>query len=432
VKGKMGSNKIKKWTIFIMLLMISSVIFIPATQGAIISKEKNKATSANEIVKPSSLVGGRDFSFVLHRIKQEDEIDPGSSADWRVRIYVNGERKTYEKNGDDVTVDKTITWENIIPDGMNLVEIKIELQEKDFSRHDIADISAHEGGGKDDSTDFDKYRGAVFIHTFNIETNTWVPQDENNDYVMVEDDANVKWYKTSGNFDGSTKKDENDATIWFNVFCENRAPYPPEKPQGPTEGETYHAYTFKTRCQDPDNDRIKFGWDWDGDGQVDEVTEYYDTWQTCSITHTWTEAGIYQVRVMAIDTHDMASELSEPLTVEIAGPDGKSGFKVEKTWYGHLFTIYLNHRETQDLVKTIRKGTNVVAAVAAFITAIAAAAGIPLSPTIAVAIATAIIRLGAETISLMDMHNKGIYFKIYTIEIAGIPLTSFAYIWAQK
>lgn len=430
----MGSNKIKKWTIFITLLMISSVIFIPATQGAIISKEKNKATSANEIVKPSSLVGERDFSFVLHRIKQEDEIDPGSSADWRVRIYVNGERKTYEKKGDDVTVDKTITWENIIPDGMNLVEIKIELQEKDLSRqrHDIADISAHEGGGKDDSTDFDKYRGAVFIHTFNIETNTWVPQDENNDYVMVEDDANVKWYKTSGNFDGSTKKDENDATIWFNVFCENRAPYPPEKPQGPTEGETYHAYTFKTRCQDPDNDRIKFGWDWDGDGQVDEVTEYYDTWQTCSITHTWTEAGIYQVRVMAIDTHDMASELSEPLTVEIAGPDGKSGFKVEKTWYGHLFTIYLNHRETQDLVKTIRKGTNVVAAVAAFITAIAAAAGIPLSPTIAVAIATAIIRLGAETISLMDMHNKGIYFKIYTIEIAGIPLTSFAYIWAQK
>lgn len=429
----MRSNKIKKWTIFITLLMISSAIFIPITQGAIISKEKNKTTSTNnEIVKPSALVGGRDFSFVLHRIKQEDETDPGSSADWCVRIYVNGERKTYEKNGDDVTVDKTITWENVIPDGMNLVEIKIELQEKDISKHDIADISAHEGGGKDDSTDFDKYRGAVFIHTFNIETNSWVPQDENNDYVMVEDDANVKWYKTSGNFDGSTKKDENDATIWFNVFCENRAPYPPEKPQGPTEGKTYQPYTFKTRCQDPDNDRIKFGWDWDGDSQVDEVTGYYDTWQTCSITHTWTEAGIYYVRVMAIDTHDMASELSEPLIVEIAGADGKSGFKVEKTWYGHLFTIYLNHQETQDLVITIRKATDVIAAVAAFITAVAAAAGIPLSPAIATAIATAIVRIGAETISMMDMHNKGVYFKIYTIELGGIPITAFGYIWAQK
>ena len=430
---EMKINKLKKWTVLIALLLLSSAVFIPVTQATLISKEKTKTIpTKNETVKPAFSVGGRDFSFVLHRIKQEDDIDPGSSADWRIRIYINGERKTYEKNGDDVTVDKTITWENAIPDDMKLVEIRIELQEKDISKHDIADISAHKGGGKDDSTDFDRYRGAVFIHTFNVETNTWVPQDENNDYVRVEDDANVRWYKTSGNFDGSTKTDENDATVWFNVFCENRAPYPPEKPQGPTEGETNHPYVFKTRCQDPDNDRIKFGWDWDGDGQVDEITDYYDTWQTCSITHTWTEAGIYHVRVMAIDTHDMTSELSDPLIVEIAGVDGKSGFKVEKTWYGHLFTIYLNHRETQDLVKTIRQGTNVVGAVAALIIAIAAAAGIPLDPAIATAIATAIIRLGAETIAMMDMHNKGVYIKVYLIEIAGIPLTQFGYIWAQK
>jgi len=428
----MKDNKIKKWTIFIALLMISTAVFIPATQGASILKTASTKDETTPPSQPSSSVGGRDFSFVLHRIKQEDDIDPGSSADWRIRIYVNGERKTYEKDGDDITVDKTIIWKNAIPDDMTLVEIRIELQEKDIVDHDIADISAHPGGGKDDSTDFNKYRGAVFIHTFNVKTNTWVPQDENNDYVMIEDDANIKWYKTSGNFDGSTKKDENDATVWFNVFCENRAPYPPEQPQGPTSGETNHPYVFKTRCQDPDNDKIRFGWDWDGDGQVDEVTGYYDTWQTCSITHTWTEAGIYHVRVLAIDTHDMASELSEPLIVEIAGIDGKSGFKVEKTWYGHLYTIYLNHRETQDLVRTIRQSTNVVGAVAALITAIAAAAGVPLSPAIAVAIATAIIRIGAETIAMMDMHNKGVYIKVYLIEIRGIPITQFGYIWAQK
>jgi hypothetical protein len=417
---------LKKYSIFVAFLFLTTAILIPTIQGFSISKE-------NFEIKTAALLSARDFSISLHRIQEEDEIDPGSGADWTIRMYVNGERKTYRPDGNNVVIDKTFVWKDVVTEGMTNIAIKLELQERDVLNHDIADISAHIGGGKDDSDDFDDYRGAVFIRNFNVENGIWVPEDENNDYVMIDDDNQVDWYKTSGNFDGSTKVDENDATVWFNVFVENGEPYAPEKPQGPSEGDVFRTYTFKTRCEDPDGDRIQFGWDWDGDGEVDEITEFYNTWATCTIEHMWKDAGIYHVQVLAIDEHGMPGPRSEELIVEIASPSGKSGFKEEDKWYGKEYTWYLDHQETRDLVKTLRQGGNVVTAIAALVAAVAALYGVPLSVAASKAIAVAIVRLGVETISMMDMHNKGIYFRILVVLLGGsFAIFSVAYIWSQK
>ena len=415
----------KKISIFVAVVLLSAAVFIPVTQALSIKKD-------NIYIKSTSFFEARDFSISLHRITEEDEIDPGSGADWTIRMYVNGEKKSFNHNGNNEPIDKTFVWDDVITEHTTSVEIKLELKERDLIWDDIADISGHQGGGKDDTEDFDDRRGAVFICNYNTENEVWFPQNDNNDYVMIDDDNNVEWYKTSGNFDGSTTKDENDATVWFNVFIENREPYAPEKPQGPNEGDVFRTYTFKTRCEDPDGDRIQFGWDWDGDGEVDEVTDFYDTWATCTIDHMWKEAGIYHVQVLAIDEHGMPGERSEELIVEIASPSGKSGFKVEERWYGHDYIWYLDHAETRDLVKTLRQGGNVITAVAALIAAIAALYGVPLSVAASRAIAVAVVRLGVEVISMMDMHNKGIYFKILVFEIGDYPLASVAYIWSQK
>lgn len=417
----------KKWSIFVVFVLVSTAVFMPANQGLSINKE-----NSNSNIKSTAVFSARDFSISLHRIQEEDEIDPGSGADWTIRMYVNGERKSYNHNGNNDAIDKTFVWKDIITDTTTNLDIKIELKERDIMLDDIADISAHAGGGADDSEDFDSHRGAVFLRTYNVEKRAWAPQDENNDYVMIDDDNNVKWYKTSGNFDGSTKKDENDATVWFNVFVENRAPYAPEKPQGPTEGDVFRTYTFKTRCGDPDGDRIQYGWDWDGDGEVDEVTGFYDTWATCTIEHMWKEAGIYHVQVIAIDEYGMPGKRSEELIVGIASPSGKSGFKAEKRWYGYEYTWYLDHQETSDLIKTLRQGSNVVTAIAALVAAVAALYGVPLDVAASRAIAVAIVRLGVEAISMMDMHNKGIYFRILVFYIGDFPIASVAYVWAQE
>jgi len=419
-------SNFKKWSIFVAFLFLTTAILVPTIQGLSIKKE-------NIVVNSTANLNARDFSISLHRIKAEDSLDDASGADWTIRMYIDGERQTYKKEGNNVVIDKTFIWDDVVTDSTTNIEVKFELQERDVFWHDIADISAHQGGGKDDSDDFDDHRGAVFIRNFNVENGIWVPQDENNDYVMIDDDNNVEWYKTSGNFDGSTTKDENDATVWFNVFVENREPYAPEKPQGPTTGDVFRTYTFKTRCEDPDGDRVQFGWDWDGDGEVDEVTGFYDTWATCTIDHMWKEAGIYHVRVMAIDEYGMPGERSDELIVEIASPSGKSGFKEEDTWYGKEYTWYLDHQETRDLVKTLRQGGNVITAVAALIAAVAALAGVPLSVAASKAIAVAIVRLGVETISMMDMHNKGIYFRVLVVLLGGqFALFSVAYVWAQE
>ncbi|MCK4365572.1 MAG: hypothetical protein KAW45_05950, partial [Thermoplasmatales archaeon] len=58
---------------------------------------------------------------------------------------------------------------------------------------------------------------------------------------------------------------------------------------------------------DPENDLIQYGWVWNCDdwdwGTVDYWTEWYDSGETCIMSRTWNESGIYTTRVKARDIH---------------------------------------------------------------------------------------------------------------------------------
>lgn len=424
--------KIKKYTnfkveaIFVTIILLSLSTLIPASQGLALDEKQPSNPKNNHL-------GNTDFSITIHRIKQEDEMDPMpyDEADWRLIMYVDGVEKTYDCVGDDITLDETFTWEEMIQEDLH-IDVDIRLMERDDwpGANDIADISAYAGGGIDDSNDFT--RGAIFKRTYNPGTKDWKPENENNDYLQYEYDAqsNLGWYITSGNFDGSTTTDENDATIWFNISIGNRPPIAPTKPDGPDEGEVYYIYDFSTQAMDPDGDAFQFGWDWDGDYVIDELTDYYESWETATISLVWLDPGVYYLRVVAIDENGMIGGWSDPLVVRINGPGGMSGYIVEEWSLGHVYTLYLNEYETQNLVNTIQNAEYVIDAVAALIVAIAAACGYPLDFTIATAIAIAILQVGVAIIVMMD-QGMGIYFRIYTAEINGVPLSFYPYIWPQ-
>ena len=424
-------KNLKKWSFFFALLLLSMALFTPLTMSQTINDSNT--------TKPLSTA--QDFCITIHRIKENDEIDPWphGDPDWQLRIYVNGVKKTFEVEGEDIIVDEVFTWEEAIPEGMKFVDIKMELLDLDPwpDTSDIADISAYidedyQEGDYDNTVDFDSHRPAVFKRTYNLINGEWEPVDDDNDFLDIDNtQPPLIWYVTSGNYDGSTNTDENDATIWFTVSAGNTPPYVPEKPTGATVGWLGEVLLFSTQSYDDDGDLIQFGWDWTGDYIVDEITGFYQSWEEASILHSWNEARIYYVKVIAIDEHGLTSGWSEPLKVEINGPEGKTGVEVEEWTLGHVYSYYMDHWDTQELISILRSGGNIVTAVATLITAIAAACGVPLDISISIAIVTAILRLGVEVLNIMD-RGMGIYLRAYIIEVAGSPYPCFGYIWSQS
>jgi len=94
-------------------------------------------------------------------------------------------------------------------------------------------------------------------------------------------------------------------------------PLKPNRPVGTVVGEVGKEYTYSTSTTDPNSDKIQYGWDWDGDKNIDEWTDFFDSGETCTVSHSWDEQGTYLIYVKAMDEHGGESEWSEPLVVTI-------------------------------------------------------------------------------------------------------------------
>jgi len=111
---------------------------------------------------------------------------------------------------------------------------------------------------------------------------------------------------------------ESDWSSSITVTMDNHPPTTPSQPTGPTSGYTGVSYTFETSATDSDScDQIKYGWDWNGDGNVDEWSNWYASGETCSMSHTFSGQGTYNIKVKASDGWD-GSDWSSPLQIEIS------------------------------------------------------------------------------------------------------------------
>ncbi len=91
--------------------------------------------------------------------------------------------------------------------------------------------------------------------------------------------------------------------IFTTTLTPNIPPNTPEIPDGQTLGHINVLYDYSTSTIDVDGDNVSYGWDWDGDLVVDEWSAWYNSGETCTMSHSWDEPGIYDVQVKARDVH---------------------------------------------------------------------------------------------------------------------------------
>ncbi|GAG13179.1 unnamed protein product, partial [marine sediment metagenome] len=95
-----------------------------------------------------------------------------------------------------------------------------------------------------------------------------------------------------------------------------KPPETPERPKGPTEGIVGVEYMFFTSTTDPEGEQVSYLWDWDDNTSSDWLGPF-DSGVTVSTFHSWAEAGEYEIRVKAKDTHSAKSDWSDSLTIRI-------------------------------------------------------------------------------------------------------------------
>ena len=217
----------------------------------------------------------------IYRIQAVDDIENvlESEADWRYTITVSdGETSTKREfkcppNLDNIVVERSDSFTDIKNQD---VFVTIALYEDDMLGHETADISSS---------------GTAFDCTYNLASN-----ELGGDETIIEGD----YYKTSGDYDGSQEKDENDANIWFAIFDNYDAPVA-------NAGEDQSVYTGEEAKFDGSlstasegSSIVKFEWDFENDGIIDAEGE--------TTSHTYDQKGTRTCRMVVTDSIGVMSE----------------------------------------------------------------------------------------------------------------------------
>ena len=95
----------------------------------------------------------------------------------------------------------------------------------------------------------------------------------------------------------------------------NQQPQTPQTPSGPDSGYRHTSYTYSTSTNDPEDDDVRYIFYW-GDGSSTS-TNWYESGNTVSASHQWSNLGTYQVQVQAQDCQGAYTALSSSLVVNI-------------------------------------------------------------------------------------------------------------------
>ena len=266
-----------------------------------------------------AIIGGypdSDVKVTVHmkRIKEIDEIDPLTEADWEYTVRLLSDQGAEiashsVEERDDWSVNKDHVFNAYSPE----VTLKIKLVENDQILGDVADISGSYGGGIDNWNVIyewlmpDAIRGATYQGVYNIVEDEFVQGDK-----LVNSDG---CKKTSGDFDGSDGwfEDENDAAVWFKISSNYKKPV--VDAGGPYSAVKDSAITLHATVENGIGDYI-FTWDLDNDGDFDDA-------EGKSIKHTWTQQGEFTIRVQVTDGFQVTDMDETTVTVE----DNKAPYK---------------------------------------------------------------------------------------------------------
>ncbi len=95
----------------------------------------------------------------------------------------------------------------------------------------------------------------------------------------------------------------------------NNEPNKPDRPYGTSSGNYGTKYPYSTLTTDNDAHRVKYCFDW-GDG-TSTWTEFYNSGEIVSESHTWNAQGDFNIKVKAQDEYGEESLWSDPLVVSM-------------------------------------------------------------------------------------------------------------------
>jgi len=226
----------------------------------------------------------------IHRIILIDSIENPPQpefVDWHYYITVNYgglsicENKSYEK----CFLDKYVNDVYEFKISNKIVRFYIDLVDEDvYTRRDLADISSYIGGGIDNYEDFT--RGTRFSAIYDAVYNRLLDADNTT--------LSSEYYITSGEYDGSSGVDENDAEIWFSIWDNYDRPTA-------RAGSDRLCYVGRTVLFDGTNssasdasDILRYEWDFDNDGEFELLGS--------KINHIFNSEGQNNISLKVTDT----------------------------------------------------------------------------------------------------------------------------------
>jgi outer membrane protein assembly factor BamB len=105
---------------------------------------------------------------------------------------------------------------------------------------------------------------------------------------------------------------------------------------GPLYGRTMENYTFCVTGSDPEGEDVFYFWDW-GDGTSSGWLGPYDSGEELCVSHSWTNEGIYSLRVKVKDGDGAESEWSGTFSFLVDGAPPGLSFIKPKHGYVYFF-----------------------------------------------------------------------------------------------
>lgn len=118
------------------------------------------------------------------------------------------------------------------------------------------------------------------------------------------------YFDASATFGTTTLYSEGYYDVFIAKLSHAGVNQPPDAPMinGPNNGKPGKSYDYTFKATDPDSDPVMYIIDWGDDNT--EWTEYGDSGEEFTISHTWDENGVYTITAKAKDIHGAESDLA--------------------------------------------------------------------------------------------------------------------------
>ena len=259
--------------------------------------------------------GTPSLQVTIHRIQSIDAIEGPleGEPDWIYRIEVwdgdSWQRVTTSTTvGDgDLTGDHTYAF-TLDALSVNSTNVYITLFEVDtfITMWEVADISGDPGAVQQDQREPAPLT-AVFKGVYNLVTGSFT-----GDPLTLDDGL----YKTSGDYDGSTYSDQNDASIWFTVQEDYETPTAEAGPdQSSLTGEEI-SFDGSASQASSGSTLLAYEWDFESDGVIDA--------SGAKPRRVYPLRGIYTVTLRVTDS--LGETSTDTLTVTVLNREPTASF----------------------------------------------------------------------------------------------------------